>query len=86
MDPFRGLGHPQRELRTTQGPLLEAKVEQEAPSRVLKCPPLEATVGSLWGALGTLWGTFWVILEISGRQRGLFLRQVPELRKYKEFF
>ena len=31
MDPLRGPGHPQRVLRTTQGPLLEAKVDQEAP-------------------------------------------------------
>ena len=46
---------------------------------------LEATVGSLWGALGTLWVTFWVILDTSGRQRGSFLREAPELRKYKEF-
>ena len=46
---------------------------------------LEATVGSR-GALGTLWGTFWVIFDTSGRQRGHFWRETPELRKYKEFF
>ena len=47
---------------------------------------LEATVGSLWGALGTLWVTFGVILDTSGRQRGHFLRKALELRNTKEFF
>ena len=46
---------------------------------------LEATVGSLWEALGTLWVTFWLILDTSGRQRGHFLREALELRKYREF-
>ena len=46
---------------------------------------LEATVGSLWGALETPWVTFWVILDTSGRQRGHFLREAPEVRKYEEF-
>ena len=45
---------------------------------------LEATVGSLWGGLGTLWATFWVILDTSGRQQGHFQRKTPELRKYEE--
>ena len=31
MDPLRDPGHLQGVLRTTQGPLLEAKVDQEAP-------------------------------------------------------
>ena len=40
-------------------------------------------MGCLSGALGMLWVTFWVILETSERQRGHFLREASELRKYE---
>ena len=55
MDPLRGPGHPQRVPRTTQGPFLEAKVDQETSPECQNAPPM-VLWGRLWAPFGRAWG------------------------------
>ena len=74
--PKEGPRAPIWDPKWTQGPFQSAKGTPDA--------ALGATLGSIWGALGRLWVTFGIILDISGRLRGYFSCKALEPRKTKD--